>query len=207
MLSEKIHFKQNDDSVIRILEETEQFAYDIDMSDKAMLRLRLLAEELVSLVNSMSMEFEADYWVESKDGVIDLHMDLQALMTPERRRELISLSSSGKNAEPVGILGKIRGMIENVMLAVDENDQMVMARTVPYAMYGMSDSSGIQMMENVTIWSLQRYRDNVADEDDSKEALKVAKDELEKSVIANLADDVSVGIKDSNVRLVVSKRF
>ena len=49
-------------------------------------------------------------------------------------------------------------------------------------------------------WSLDNYRNAV-----SKEKEKY--DELEKSIVANLADDVVVGIKGKQVEIVVVKKF
>ena len=49
-------------------------------------------------------------------------------------------------------------------------------------------------------WSLSAYRENAKSD-------KTAWDELEKSVIANLADDVTVGIIEGKVEIIVIKNF
>ena len=53
------------------------------------------------------------------------------------------------------------------------------------------------------LWSLNRYRSAV------KEGKAPAEnwDELEKSVIARLADDVQIGISGQNVEMVIYKKF
>ena len=51
-------------------------------------------------------------------------------------------------------------------------------------------------------WKLQEYRNSV-----KKEEQVEAWDELEKSVIASLADDVTVGIKGNHAQIVVEKKF
>ena len=41
----------------------------------------------------------------------------------------------------------------------------------------------------------------------SADALEQAKEDLEKSIVANLADDVVVGVKGDRIELVITKRF
>ncbi len=59
-----------------------------------------------------------------------------------------------------------------------------------------ADSSSISMTETMC-WSLSCYRENLQGDDSPKK--EEAWDELEKSVVANLADDVRIGIVDSHV--------
>ena len=51
------------------------------------------------------------------------------------------------------------------------------------------------------VWSLNKYKVSV------QESEKEAWDELEKSIIANLADDVIVGVKGKQASIVVVKKF
>ena len=50
-------------------------------------------------------------------------------------------------------------------------------------------------------WSLKNYRANVKDEDSEEW------DELEKSIINNLADDVIVGVKGKQAKIIIEKKF
>ena len=52
-------------------------------------------------------------------------------------------------------------------------------------------------------WRLSEYKGDVARRNDSERI--AAWDELEKSIVANLADDISVGIKGENVMIVITK--
>ena len=56
-------------------------------------------------------------------------------------------------------------------------------------------------------WSLSRYKTSVTEDRDTKKEAEEAWDELEKSIIANIADDVIVGIKDNYVTLTVVKKL
>ena len=53
-------------------------------------------------------------------------------------------------------------------------------------------------------WSLDAYKERITEIRDAQEA-KAAWDELEKSVVYRLADEVQVGIRRIKVELVVEK--
>ncbi|MCR5142759.1 MAG: hypothetical protein K6C68_09575 [Ruminococcus sp.] len=55
-------------------------------------------------------------------------------------------------------------------------------------------------------WSLMNYI-NAFDREEEKQNRSEAWDELEKSIIANLADDVVVGVLNGKVDIVVKKKF
>jgi len=63
---------------------------------------------------------------------------------------------------------------------------------------GMGDP---QIMKSAYAWSLQKYR--VKSEEKKDEAW----DELEKSIIANIADDVLVSLNGKSVEIIVKKTF
>ena len=52
------------------------------------------------------------------------------------------------------------------------------------------------------LWSLEQYRNSVKKEEQAE-----AWDELEKSVIASVADDVIVGVKGKRADIIVVKKF
>ena len=56
-------------------------------------------------------------------------------------------------------------------------------------------------------WSLGNYRHALKEKVRDDATAETALDELEKSIVANLADEVIIGIKDSRVKLVISKQF
>ena len=60
--------------------------------------------------------------------------------------------------------------------------------------------------EMMTIWTLQSYRSDL-NEAHSDDGAEEALDELEKSIVAKLADDVLVGVKGDRIDLVIKKKF
>ena len=71
-------------------------------------------------------------------------------------------------------------------------------------MYG---SGSFETFGSNNVWSLSRYRSQIAEKKSESEEVDNDWDELERSIIANLADDVTVGIKDDNVYMVITKEI
>jgi hypothetical protein len=63
--------------------------------------------------------------------------------------------------------------------------------------YGYCDA-----MDYSYYWSLERYRTNTKREEKTE-----AWDELEKSVIASVADDVIIGVKGRHADITIIKKF
>ena len=54
-------------------------------------------------------------------------------------------------------------------------------------------------------WSLSAYRYQLMRRREEKPAARLALEELEKSIVAQLADEVTIGIHGHKIRLVISK--
>ena len=73
--------------------------------------------------------------------------------------------------------------------------------------YGMLGSIDAGMNQAVYAWSMQKYKNNIDSQrqNDNNTAAIDAWDELEKSIIANIADDVQVGVTKDGVELIITK--
>ena len=80
------------------LREVEKFAVYQDLSHKDTLRLRLLAEEMMGMVRSVAGDFQACFWAEGHGRICRLCLNADLIMDAERRRELLAMAKSGKNA-------------------------------------------------------------------------------------------------------------
>ena len=124
-----------------------------------------------------------------------------------KKKELMSVSSTGKNVANKGLMAKIGGFFSECMSNYDE----AMAYSSSADQFGYAFASGIStstmMTSGANMWSLSSYRSGVNQDRGEKEEAKEAWDELEKSVIANIADDVIVGVKDNHVTLTVVKKI
>ena len=82
------------------------------------------------------------------------------------------------------------------------SDRAKLAESDPYSFYtmGMSEHSG------AASWSLLDYRNNLQSSE-SFENKEDNWDELEKSIIANIADDVIVGVIGRKIDIIIKKKF
>lgn len=181
-----------------ILKECERVAEYNGLTRKQSLQLRLLCEEIDGMLPNIINDFEGDLWIEYDAGVCKVNVSIDI---PEfnagKKEELIGIAKNKKNAAAVGIVGKIRNALENFLLNDEAMGTFDAASGVFYLTTGYTEGVDYSYM-----WSLDEYRSNV------KNANKAdAWDELEKSVIASVADDVIVGVKGKKAEIVIVKKF
>ena len=191
-----------------VLNEVEKVTTYNGLEDKKALRLRLLAEELCGMLPGLIENFSGEFWAENDGGNYELHVELKADdMNIDLRDELISVSKSGKNAAAKGVMGKIRAVAETMLLAAsDPNLPMPLPTGEFYDCHGYNMGFGyidpaISVETGyVYSWSLFNYKTAVGEKVDEYA-------ELERSIVAKLADDITVGVRGSNVEIVVKKSF
>jgi len=178
-----------------VLKETAKSAAYRDLNPKETGRLRLLAEELVEMLPSLLRYSEGSFWVESTGKSFELHVALapNETLTGQKREQLLDVSTSKQNAAAVGIMAKIRIAAEFLLVDYEETSKMSETFYVP------GTPSVISLADPT--WSLSSYRE------DAKKAQGEVWDELEKSIVANLADDVVVALEGRQVDIVVKKKF
>lgn len=194
MKTPKITVSSNGMGMEEALDAAEKFARDTGLDDRRSLRVRLLAEETLAMVRAIVLDFEADFWLEKIPGGCLLHLEAETAMDLLKKQDLIAASSGKKNDASVGIMGKIRDIVED-------------------SCYGLARVSGTAngmgttlVMADAYDWSLSRYRDDVKDaqaEDDPAMADALA--ELEHSIVANIADDIRVAVRGNRVKMTIEK--
>ena len=180
------------------LDTTEALGREAGLNEKEKLRLRLLSEELFGMVKAITGEAEALYWAEREDKKFSLHLKVDTEMNKAMRRQLLSVSSSGENAAAKGFMGKLLDVISTALSPKDEETAALLS--VDMMNLGVTGSSA------ACVWSMQQYKTQMEAVLDLPEA-REAWDELEKSIVAKLADEVSVFIRGGGVELVIDKAF
>lgn len=181
-----------------ILKESERVAQYAGLSHKQSLQLRLLCEEIDGMLPNIIDDFEGELWIDFDEGVCKVNIAIQIPeLNTDKKQELIAISKKGRNAAAVGIVGKIRDAVQNFFLDDERMEAMVLS-TGPFgASTGYSEG-----VDYAYLWRLEEYRNSV------KQARQgEAWDELEKSVIASVADDVIVGVKGKQASIVIVKKF
>ena len=128
-------------------------------------------------------------------------------MDQNKRRELMAASTSGRNIAVKGLMGRIRELVEIGMENYDDIGKLQMQYGVSPVSYGMMGVDNETMSQAVLSWSLKQYRDDLSESKEDSSDCEEAWDELERSIIANIADDVQVGIMQDKIELIVTKSF
>ena len=190
-----------------VLTEVEKVTTYNGLEDKKALRLRLLAEELCGMLPGLIENFSGKFWAENDADDYELHVELKADdMNIDLRDELISVSKSGKNAAAKGVMGKIRAVAETMLLAASDPTLQTLPAGEFYDYYGYNmgfgyiDPTIAYETGYMYSWSLFNYKTAVEEKEDEYA-------ELERSIVAKLADDIIVGVRGKNVEIVVKKSF
>ena len=181
-----------------ILGESERVAAYNGLTHKQTLQLRLLCEEIDGMLPNIIDEFEGSLWIDFEDGVCSVHISIKF---PEfdsgKKEEIIGIAKNKKNAAAFGIVGKIRDAIENFFLSEDAALALAVASESFCPATGYSE-----VLDYSYLWRLEEYRNSIKKEEQAEDW-----DELEKSVIASVADDVIVGVKGKQADIIIVKKF
>jgi hypothetical protein len=186
------------------LSATEKLGLDCGLSHKENLRLRLLAEELIGLMRGITGNVEAVYRASREEKSFALRLSADVVLDQDMRKELLAASTSGKNTAARGFMGKIREMIAIVLLP--KSQASVMA-SMSLGLISLGSPMGYAAGEDIYTWSMNTYMTELKNNTAEEEKVMEARDELEKSIVANLADDVSVNIVGSRVEITITKAF
>lgn len=191
------------------LELADRFSEYEGLDSRTSMRIRLLAEETLGMVTAIAEDFDAVFWLEStKDGNAIIHLDAETDMDFRKKDAFIAASRDKKNEAATGIMGKIREIIENGMYSMDEAGSLQAeygGNVLMYSSMGMCDVSASPAVDYM--WSLERYRESVEVNKDTDPASGYAWDELEKSIVGNIADDVRVSVKGSRIEMAIEKKI
>ena len=209
MTSKKIMVRNDGYGMEEVLSLSETMAARLGLDRKKAMHLRLLSEEMMAMLRSIVGNVAAEFWIGETDGMVsllELHLSADTRLYKKHMRELIAVSSTGQNIANKGVMGRIRGLFTAAFMPENEY-----AEEMANYMYGSSQSemnSGTMTGSSAMYWSLNRYRDDVQEDlehsgGQTPPQAEEAWDELEKSVIANLAEEVKVGVRGNHVDLIV----
>lgn len=201
MRSDVIHVTNGGRGFEEALSQAELVARYKGLPNKSALHLRLLAEEMLGMMNALTGEREADFWIDDEDGVFTLHLQAEAEMNAKLRKNLLAVSTSGVNAAAKGVTGKLRDLFERMLEPGDMNLGADVAAGLCCS--GFDPEFGSYMFTVDDYWSLEKYRAAARDGRTPKENW----DELEKSVVGKLADDVQIGIRGSRIEMAIIKKL
>ena len=182
------------------LEQADKGAAYKGLSMKDALHLRLLTEEMMGMMRSITGEKEGTFWIEDQDGEYQLHLKVRAMLTSEEREQLLAVSSSGKNESAKGLMGRLRDFFDW------GSDADLSAYSSPLLLPDAFEQSSSPMLD--WEWSMSRYERALSTQmEQGNQTVKEAWDELEKSVVSHVADDVKVSIRSGTVEMIILKKL
>lgn len=199
MRSDIIHVTSKGAGMAEALAQAEAVAVYKGLKEKQALQLRLLTEEMMGMLRGLTGENSADFFIEDEDCSFKLHLKTETQMTDEKRKALLSTATSGKNAAAQGVMGKIRDLYERAFEPINDK---IPASYVSGWIPAAADCAAVDPAL-YSLWSFNRFRENLAKEPEKTEEW----DELERSIVANIADEIQIGIRSSSVELVIYKKF
>ena len=184
---------------------TENFAWQIKLDKRDALRLDLLVEETLGMVKNMLEDFYGQLWFTANGKACEIHFEATSDMDVDKRQELLSVSSTGRNTATRGFMAKLGEVVSGAMHGFGRTMDAYGQETLKYGIVH-SPSPMMGNADMMTVWTLQTYRNDL-DQANGDEDVEAALDELEKSIVAKLADDILVGVKGDRIDLVIKKQF
>ena len=185
---------------------TENFAAQAQLDRRSAHRLDLLVEETLGMVKTMLDDFYGLMWFVADGRTCEIHFEVTADMDAEKKDELLSVSSTGRNAAARGFMAKLGEVISTALHSLGRTMDTYGQETIKYGIVH-APATMAPDVDMMTVWTLQTYRDDLNQDSAGDGVAEAALDELEKSIVARLADDVVVGIKGDHVDLIITKAF
>ena len=205
--SQELFINHSEEKTELALKLVDSFIRRQGLTGKKAIHLRLLAEETLGMVRAMAGDFRALFWLEAEDGEYRVRLMAETNMDADKKNELLSVSTSGKNALARGFMGKIGELFESASLYFQEMKKLQSEYEVGFLEYGSipGDISGHMppFTKEQFTWSMQKYRKSLSDASDTGHPFEEAWDELEKSIVASIARDVVVGVKKDRVDMTI----
>lgn len=203
MKSQKCKLDGTPACAVAALNETERFAAQCGLAPKKALHLRLLAEEMLGMMNGLLAVRDGAFWVQQEEDSYELHAQAHTKNMSEcAAQRLLEASTSGKNDCYRGVSGQLCRLMDFLIAQQpqEDDDPLVFdAKSGQVLMDPYAKKMSEALKANGTVqWSFSQY---IASENPDLKAEQW--DELERSVLSNLADDIRIGVRDRDVFITV----
>ena len=196
--SKKCSVDGSDKTLAAAITEVERYTSAENLEKGTKLRIRLLSEELLSLVSGLPRMKEGSFYIEREGTDYAICFDADAKISKETREKLVSVSSTNVNDAYIGLSGVFTHAIDS-MMAMSINDQKGISKS---SMDTMEQSIG--KAENDYRWSYNIYKEkeneNLASFDNED---IINEDEIGKSVLTSLSDDIRISVRTKHVNIRV----
>ena len=176
-----------------------EFAEENRIEGKDFNHLCLLAEETLGMVSQMLNVYDGQLWLEGTAAGYEIILEAD-----------VHENHDGKGmpaTAPEGFMAKVAVMMNCSYMfeSIAEMPEDLAGMLPDYMSYGIREEKETQAWAGR--WSLSAYRDNLRKRLEENPKAEPALDELEKSIVAHLADEVTIGIHGHRIRLAISKNI
>ena len=192
MVTNKCELTGREEELEEVLQEVELASVYNKLPHKPAIQLRLLAEEMVGIERGILGFVRGEFYMENDKNEYKLHLNAQLNLNPSEREAFVNVSTSKSNEVYKGFKGKILKVIDTMTGA--EDGGAVSTGYMENQVITGFQSNGLDL------WQLTRYEEN---NKDNREIW----DELEKSVVACLADEILIGFREGRLKMTVIKKF
>ncbi len=165
----------------------EEYVGGMHLDRKERLRLCLLIEEALGMIYGITDDADGVIWMDGWGGETRIHIDVSAKPDPVLHQAFASVAGSGQGEGGRSFMRTLGTFIVDSVNHVKGRLGGVLSRGVTESDAGAE-------------WSLRAYRDHLDDQDDETHA---ALKELERSIVAHLADDVIVRMRSGQISLLI----
>ncbi|MBR2854032.1 MAG: hypothetical protein IKE81_06905, partial [Clostridia bacterium] len=114
MKTDVIAISSEENNMEAALNEIDKLSVYNQLSPKDSMSLRLLTEEMLGMMRSITGERTGCFWIEDQDSVFQLHLQVETMMDFSKQEKLLEVSSTGKNEAAKGIMGRIRAFFDPI---------------------------------------------------------------------------------------------
>ena len=186
---------------MNVLNEVEKTAGYCGLNHKERLQLRLLAEELTGMVEGRIGEYSAKFWIEREQHMYKLHLELDRKLSEADEKSLLKTATTNRGQVPTGMMDRIGMFLDNIVRNQGHKMEQIASGGVVMNGMGSMYAAATQEADGIR-WSLTSYTKEVEKEEEPDRM-----DDLERSIIAKLADDIVVRIRGSKAEVIVEKTF
>ena len=166
-----------------------------NVSPKICSCIRLLTEETYSMFYELLEAEKLDFELEKDNNKFTITFQTRAWTNEETKEQFLKMSSSGKNDAYKGIKGFFKSILDSLILG----SSVVGDGCLREEFASLDYECDFYKMHR---WQLSEYIERTP-----VEKVKAKWDELEKSIIMNFADDISISIRDDVIEMVIVKNI
>ena len=198
MKTDTIHIKENGEGVSEALLAIEQAGIRQGFDTREARRLRLLSEETLELVAGITGHMDAKFLADIKDDEWEIRLTAKPTTDSVSRAGLVAYY-----LDPNGIANKIAVLFGSSFEELMKNEETVneigIRRVDERVMKEMGRTG------EGFVWTLDSYELSLFDSRSDKKDENW--DEISRSIIASLSDEVRIFVFPENVELVILKHF